>query len=188
MYADGYIAEQKYTNKFGIAVNADDIEWLYKFKSFLNYNGAIKIYKQGENGYAPGKEYARLLIGNNTIVEDLKRHGVIPHKTKIIQSLPNILFKDDFIRGYIDGDGALLKRLPNIMISGNKDFLQDIANYFNINYILLPDKSIYSLRYNKKESEYLEKRLYKNASVYLDRKYQIAKRSFNSPIILEDIM
>ena len=48
MYADGYIAEQKYTNKFGIAVNADDIEWLYKFKSFLNYNGAIKIYKQGE--------------------------------------------------------------------------------------------------------------------------------------------
>lgn len=39
-----------------------------------------------------------------------------------------------------------------------------------------------------KESKYLEKRLYKDAHYYLKRKYNIAKRSFNSPIILEDIM
>lgn len=48
-------------------------------------------------------------------------------------------------------------------------------------------KTIYSLAYNVKESEYLEKRLYKNAPVYLKRKFEIAKRSFNSPLTLEDV-
>ena len=61
------------------------------------------------------------------------------------------------------------------------------TNYFGIPYHILPDKTIYSLAYNVKESEYLEKRLYKNAPVYLKRKFEIAKRSFNSPLTLEDV-
>lgn len=188
MYSDGYISKKQYTNAFGISVSKKDIEWLQKFKEFLGYNGEIHIYKEGDTGYAPGNEYARLIIGNNKIVEDLEKLGVIEHKTKIISCLPNIPFLNDFIRGYIDGDGSLLKRLPNFQISGNKDFLKAIAIYFNIPYSLLPDKSIYSLRYSTKESRYLEKILYKDATVYLKRKYDIASRSFNSPITLEDVM
>ena len=34
---------------------------------------------------------------------------------------------------------------------------------------------------------YLEKRLYANANYYLKRKYDIASRSFNSPLTLEDV-
>ena len=52
---------------------------------------------------------------------------------------------------------------------------------------LYKDKSIYSLQYNAKESHYLEKRLYANANYYLKRKYDIASRSFNSPLTLEDV-
>ena len=92
------------------------------------------------------------------------------------------------MRCYIDGDGSLLKRLPNFQICGNKEFLLDVANYFKIPYKLYEDKSIYNLKYNKNESEYLEKLLYKDATCYLDRKYQIAQRSFNSPLTLEDVM
>lgn len=102
--------------------------------------------------------------------------------------MPEINFLDDFIRGYIDGDGSLLKRLPSFQISGNKSFLEAIAKYFNLPYHLEPNKSIYSLRYNMRESRYLEKRLYKNANYYLQRKYDIAQRSFISPITLEDVM
>ena len=187
MYSDGYICKKKYTNSFGLAVSDKDLEWVEKFKRFLNYSGEIKIYKNVST-LSNGGNYARLLIGNNKIVSDLEKLGVVEHKTELISCLPDISFLDDFIRGYIDGDGSLLKRLPCFQISGNKDFLEDIARYFKLPYHLTPDKSIYSLRYNTKESRYLEKRLYKNANYYLKRKYDIASRSFNSPLTLEDVM
>ena len=188
MYSDGYISKAEYTNKFGIAVAERDRNWLEKFKTFLNYSGEIKEYTTGKTSFVPELPYVRLLIGNNKIVEDLINLGVIENKTKLIKKLPNIPFLDDFIRGYIDGDGALTKRLPHVIISGNKEFLEDIANYFKLPYYLYKDKNIYSLQYNKNCSEYLEKRLYKNANYYLDRKYEIASRSFNSPLTLEDVM
>lgn len=188
MYSDGYISKLKYTNKFGISVAEKDKQWLEKFKEFLNYNGEIKAYLTGKTAYVPGLPYVRLLIGNNKIVSDLEKHGVVEHKTKKINKLPDIPYLDDFIRGYIDGDGALVQRTTKIIISGNKEFLEAIANYFKLPYKIYQDKSIYSLQFNKKCSEYLEKRLYKNAKYYLDRKYNIASRSFSSPLTLEDVM
>lgn len=188
MYSDGYISKAKYTNKFGISVAEKDKQWLEKFKEFLNYNGEIKSYLTGKTAYVPGLPYVRLLIGNNKIVSDLEKHGVVEHKTKKINKLPDISYLDDFIRGYIDGDGALVQRTAKIIISGNKEFLEAIANYFKLPYKIYQDKSIYSLQFNKKCSEYLEKRLYKNAKYYLDRKYNIASRSFSSPLTLEDVM
>ena len=188
MYSDGYISKARdYTNSFGLSVSEKDLEWVEKFKQFLNYNGTIKHYTVS-SGFKEGTPYVRLLIGNNKVVEDLEKLGVVEHKSKIISCLPDIPFLDDFIRGYIDGDGSLLKRLPCFQISGNKDFLESIAKYFKLPYHLEPDKSIYSLRYNAKASRYLEKRLYKDANYYLQRKYDIAKRSFNSPLTLENVM
>ena len=187
MYSDGYISKLEYTNKFGISVAEKDKEWLEKFKKFLNYNGEINHYKTGDSSYKKDIPYVRLLIGNNKIVSDLENLGVIEHKSKKLNNLPDIPFLDDFIRGYIDGDGSLAKRLPHITISGTKEFLENIAKYFNLPYHLYQDKSIYSLQYNTNCSRYLEKRLYKNANYYLQRKYEIAQRSFNSPLILEDV-
>ena len=189
MYSDGYISKaNKYTNYIGISIAEKDKEWLEKFKLFLNYNGNIKHYKVGEAGYKPNSPYVRLQIGNNKIVSDLEKLGVVEHKSKKIDKLPNIDFLDDFIRGYIDGDGSLLKRLPTFQISGNKNFLLSIANYFQLPYNLYTDKSIFSLKYNATPSRYLEKRLYKDANYFLQRKYDIAKRSFNSPLTLEEVM
>lgn len=188
MYSDGYISKSKYTNKFGISIAKKDIEWLEKFKKFLNYNGKIHTYKVGEKGYKPGVEYVRLLIGNNKIVKDLESWGVIEHKSKQLEKIPEILYKKDFIRGYIDGDGSLRTDYPHIIICGTFKFLEDIANYLKLSYHIYQDKTIYGLHYNVRESTYLEKELYSKASCYLERKYKIAQRSFNSPITLEDVM
>lgn len=187
MYSDGYISKTKYTNKFGISVSLKDKEWLEKYKTFLNYSGEVKIYETVEGSYKAGVQYARLLIGNNKIVDDLEKWGVVEHKSKVLKTLPKIDFLDDFIRGYIDGDGSLRKDYPCFQISGTQEFLLSIAKYLKIDYRLYPDKTIYTLRYNTKESEDLEKRLYSNAKVYLQRKYDIASRSFNSPLTLEDV-
>lgn len=188
MYSDGFISKTKYTNKFGISVAEKDKVWLEKFKQFLNYNGEIHSYKVNDSGYKPGTPYVRLLIGNNKIVADLEKWGVVEHKSKKLDRIPDIQFKEDFIRGYIDGDGSLRKDFPNIRICGTYDFLTDIANYLKLNYHIYQDKTIYNLAYNTKESTYLEKTLYQDAKYYLDRKYEIAKRSFNSPITLEEVM
>lgn len=178
MYTDGYISKtNKYTNYFGISVKASDRPWLEKFKNYLQYNGEIKEYIES-SGYAIGHPYVRLLIGNNKIVENLEKLGVVEHKTKTINSLPKVAHLDDFIRGVIDGDGSLRTAYPNIRICGNYDFLKEIGDYLGYPYKIYRDKTIYDLVFNTKESEAIEKRLYQNAPVYLDRKYEIAKRSF----------
>lgn len=186
MYSDGYISKARYTNNFGLSISSKDEEWLEKFITFLGY-GTISRYQTTESSYTPGCAYSRVLIGNNKIVSDLEKWGVVEHKSKILSCMPNISFKDDFVRGYIDGDGSLRKDYPCFQISGIYDFLQDIADYLGVPYHINPDKNIFTLRYNRNESTYLEKRLYKNAVVYLERKYNIAKRSFTSPLTLEDV-
>lgn len=121
MYSDGFISTStNYTSQFGISVAEKDTEWLEKFKIFLHYNGKINHYKTSSSSYKPDSPYVRLLIGNNKIVKDLQKWGVVEHKTKVISKIPNIAFVDDFIRGYIDGDGSLIKRTPHFAISGNK--------------------------------------------------------------------
>lgn len=186
MYSDGYITKAKYTNYFGLSVSSRDKELLIKFKKFLGYNGEIHDYKVS-GGYKVGAPYSRLIIGNNKIVSDLEKWGVIEKKSKKLSNIPNISFKDDFVRGYIDGDGSLRKDYPCFQISGTKEMLLSIAQYLDIQYHLYVDKTIYNLKYNVNESRYLEKRLYKNAKVYLQRKYDIAVRSFNCPLTLEDV-
>lgn len=178
MYTDGFICKKnKYTNYFGISVKVSDKEWLEKFKKYLKYTGEIKTYIQTQ-GYSVGNPYVRLQIGNNKIVENLEQMGVIEHKTKKILSLPKVKYMDDFIRGVIDGDGSLRKDYPDLRICGNYSFLKEIGDYFKYPYKIYSDKSIFDLCYNAQPSRELEKRLYENAPVYLDRKYQIAKRSF----------
>ena len=187
MYSDGFITKTgQYTNYFGITVHEKDSEWLERFKEFLQYNGKVRHYI-AKTTYNENTPIAKLIIGNNKIVADLEKLGVVEHKTFQLSQLPQISYIDDFIRGYIDGDGSLQKRCAHITIAGTKEFLLSIANYFQIPYSLYKDKSIYSLQYNAKESHYLERRLYANANYYLKRKYDIASRSFNSPLTLEDV-
>lgn len=112
MYSDGYISKRKYTNYFGIAVATKDKKWIEKFKDFLNYNGSIHDYLTCGRCYKTNIPYSRLLVGNNKIVQDLEKWGVIEHKTKRISKMPSIPFLDDFIQGYIDGDGSLKKSVP----------------------------------------------------------------------------
>lgn len=187
MYSDGYISALKYTKRFGLSVSRKDIDLLEKFKQFLNYSGTIGNYTVS-SGYKVGTEYSRIVVGNNKMVADLERHGVKEHKSLILNHISEILYKDDFIRGFVDGDGSITQHLGLLAISGTYDFLLDIANYFSIPYRLKADKSIWCLSYNSKESHYITTRLYKNASVFLDRKYELAKRYFDSPITLEDVM
>lgn len=122
MYSDGFITKaNQYTNYFGLTIHEKDTEWLENFKEFLQYNGEIKHYI-AKTAYSDNTPVARLLIGNNKIVSDLEKWGVIEQKTFKIKELPQTNFLDDFIRGYIDGDGALVKNILILLFQVQKTF------------------------------------------------------------------
>jgi hypothetical protein len=81
-------------------------------------------------------------ITSKTLADQLNRHGVIIGKDKTYNiRLPNLDSRElyiSFTLGYFDGDGI---KCTNRIISGSKDFLSDIKNYFDISYEILPQKS-----------------------------------------------
>ena len=96
MYSDGYITKaNQYTNFFGLTISEKDAEWLEKFKQFLGYSGNINHFSS-DTSYKKGTKVARLLIGNNKIVSDLEKRGVLEHKTFKLEKIPDTNFKDDF--------------------------------------------------------------------------------------------
>lgn len=178
MYSDGFISKAtKYTNYFGLTVHSKDVEWLEKFKDFLHYNGKIHHYKVS-HGYKLDSPYSRLQVGNNKIVQDLESYGVVEHKSLVLDTVPNIPYLFDFVRGYIDGNGSIHKVNGGITISGPKALLLNIANIVDKEYKIYKDKSIYELYYRPIVMRPILKQLYENAHYYLERKYRLAERYF----------
>lgn len=90
-----------------------------------------------------------------------------------------------FIRGYFDGDGSVgiynnsLKHPYNVLrssfTSGSINFIHSIQKLINkTGYVRQEkDRSCYSLYYAPKDSRTLAEYMYKDATVYLQRKYDI---------------
>lgn len=175
MYSDGYLLDCKTGSKgFGISVKSSDKQWLEQFKEFLQWNGEIKTYTSNTSF---GKvEYCRILIRSNKIVEDLVSYGCGFRKTFKIEHIPNIPYKEDFIRGVVDGDGSIRANNSKIItISGGYTFLKEIGDYLKEPYSIYVDKSIYGIHFTSLASKRILKRLYQNAVYYLPRKQTLAQ-------------
>ena len=186
IYADGYISVRKDGSKyFGLALAKKDKAILERLKNDLDATYPIKTYIS--TGYAE-TEYCKLLIRSDKIVNDLIKHGVVEHKTNILQ--PPVLDDDlisHFIRGYMDGDGCI--SISN-RSNGNTEFSIKILGTENILDFMkafIENNNIAKInRYYKRQSyqtvsalemsgnlqvlKFLNL-LYKDATVYLERKY-----------------
>ena len=123
-----------------------------------------------------------MLLTSQKTVDDLKAKGCIEQKTLELR-FPNIPqeLKRHFIRGYIDGDGSINfsttkndKRNYYLGIVGTKEFLTEINNYFGKeNKMSTKDNITFQINYsgNKQIKKFLD-HLYKDATIYLDRKYE----------------
>ena len=96
-----------------------------------------------------------------------------------------------FIRGYVDGDGTLgvyphSKSNPNLeaslLIVGTKPFLEGVQKYLGIDGFLMQkpncNELTYRLGYSTKKAEKVAEFLYKDSTIYLDRKYNIYTTKF----------
>lgn len=176
LMADGAIGSSRPTIE--LCLKEEDYEHIVKFKTFLESEHKIgvktKYCKKTNKVY---KSY-RLGIRSESIKKDLIKYGCIPNKTKILE-FPNIepTLINHFIRGYLDGDGCIRKGSTSdatIEILGTNSFLEGITKHFEI------DGHIYNFNHSdikrfvvsgKKAKEILNL-LYKDANIYLDRKYK----------------
>lgn len=187
IFADGSIRSKENGKKtpytFELSLKADDVEHLYKFNKFMQYKGNnVKIQKAKYNN----KEFLRCrwIITNKHLWNTLNVLGCTPNKSLTL-CFPNIdsTLYSSFIRGYFDGDGCISRHLyvntvsPNISLIGTKEFLESIQSIINITSSFSHDsrhhENTFSLNFNKESGIAFINYLYKNATIYLDRKYKL---------------
>ena len=193
--ADGCIVEKDNSLILSMGLSTKDRLHLEKFKSDLNaehpiHEFVIKNSKRNSNwndGYK-----AEIQICNTPICKSLERFNVFPRKTKTYTFPSWLIFNEHvnhFMRGYFDGDGSWFigasKKTDQLFFSlrGTKDFLvlyrSILENKCNLKQKTKPIRincNIGVLEYGGNGiSVKIRDFLYKNATVFLERKYDLVK-------------
>lgn len=187
MYADGYIVDNSQRNRYGedeigIGIDIKDDNHLKKFLADIKATNSITYDLKN------GRHMARVLLTSQKTANDLIDKGCFKQKTFILQpptKVPNNLLPH-FIRGFFDGDGSISK-------SGGKYYeqyhhyryivsfscLENIAiwlkEYFSMGSIIKDKRGKLSYTYVIGGNNNIEKFyniIYKDATVFLDRKYE----------------
>lgn len=201
LYADGYISAKE--NRIGLSLSTKDIDHLAKYGKSLNYSKGMNITtthqfgsKDIHNKNGEVLQMCSTVITNEHMWKALNEKGCVPNKSLILTFPDKSIFKDEslvrhFIRGYVDGDGTLgvyphSKTNPNLeaslLIVGTKSFLEGVQKALGVQGFLMQKKNCneltYRLGYSTSKAEKVAEFLYKDASIYLDRKYNIYTTKF----------
>lgn len=177
LYADGHIRKQGSEYSIEVEIELKDANHLSKLSKFL---GSKKEPKQYSNNSVTIKYYS------NIIQNRLRQLGL--NNDKSYTAKPHELLKDskDFWRGVIDGDGGLYHHLsgkdtttPHIFLCGTLETIFDFIIFCN-KQLNIKDKyptqckgvNHYRVSYYGQDAKNIATYLYKDSSIYLERKYQ----------------
>ena len=183
LMADGNISH----NRLSLSLVESDRHILDKINSLLDSNRPLYFINYSQKNQNWKDQYC-LLISNKYMCNILKSLGIKENKSLILEYpewLPDNLFMH-FIRGFIDGDGCILKTRNGIEITSTYNFCatvkEKIYKLLNIEAGIHKDKrrdnsySLYIKNYigTKTFLDYI----YKDATIYLNRKYNIYKEKY----------
>lgn len=180
--------DENHIRKLLKSLNVKDIEKVIKFNESAFSTNPNKKFEQ---------VYMRL--SSKHMVKILSEYGLVPNKTYIGCIAEKIFYKDNnelkdkelflaFLRGYIDGDGTIGKSNISICVFRKEivDFLMKYIHiylnmspfvsfnenkFFTINKLNINEKNgSYNIKFSCIDTKKLKEILYKNATVYLDRK------------------
>jgi hypothetical protein len=184
--ADGYVGDYE----LKIALNSKDIEILEKIKICLKSDVKIKTFTQLCTFTGKITNVCSLSFSNLHMISKLRSLGFTRNKTTDFK-FPNIPkeFFIHFIRGYFDGDGSMSKSLCKdgytrycASIAGTKSFLNEVKSLIEADCSIKFNTKLYK-RFNTENCCYaltlsgkqnvntFLDLLYKDSSIFLDRKY-----------------
>lgn len=178
LMADGCVHQTH--NSFKLEVHEQDIDILEKLINVLFLEEKPKI---GTDRTI----YKYIDITSKTIKDDLIKYGCVPNKTFKLDHIPEINHLNHFLRGFFDGDGCIYISPENritIIFTGYTRFLECINEYLNKNNIntnlSLVKENVSELRICKQyDCIQILNLLYKNCTIYLNRKYSLYQKSIN---------
>lgn len=174
MYSDGNVMD---SGKWRIEIHNKDVEILRQIKDIVRYEGPI-TYQD---------DMCSLCVNRKSMQEDLKKLGCVPKKSLILkfptkEMVPQHLLSH-FMRGMYDGDGCIRLakgKYLNTTLTSSESFIGSwsaiLKNktiphqiYRRKDRITAPSLMTSQRSNSKKVCEYL----YKDATIYLDRKRDI---------------
>lgn len=195
--SDGNLS--KINNNIKIELKYDDIDILEKIKHEMRYENSIKDYEYNykyKNGTSCLFRSARLNITNKKMYEKLIEYGIVPNKSNILDFDFSCMSPDlykHFIRGYWDGNGHICvapkghEGSINLSVTGATKMIDSLVRIFSE---VIPD---FHYTINNRHPEnmlngtmYISRRklsikilnyLYRDATIYLDRKYNKYKEA-----------
>ena len=205
-YLLGFLCADRFvTDKIGIGVSLKDISVVKFFQQELQSDKPIKVVKDTQY------PIAELRIQNYQLVENVKKYGIVPRKSLILDIEKTIQSAEldgkqisIFFLGYFDGDGCISiahnqttqKEYFEMNITGTKETIEYYKKYFNNhgtitkrhqdnkNNFTLQMNNNYSTIYNALSKIYK----YKNEITFcLDRKYQKFEKLENKVLLNSDI-
>ncbi|MFX1538880.1 MAG: LAGLIDADG family homing endonuclease [Promethearchaeota archaeon] len=182
IFADGFVRRRKTGSELSIKIK--DKKLLEEINHAMKSNYPIKSVK------TPKGILFSLSVYKKEVINDLYKLGVTSRKSSIIQ-FPDIplAFVNHFIRGYFDGDGntGIVKNSLIIeFTSGSNKFLRklkQILETLDIEsslYKLKRKNIVYSLKILAKGRKFFFQFLYKDATIFLERKYKVMKYYFEN--------
>lgn len=179
--ADASVSEK--TNTISIGLSIRDYDHLHRLKKSLDITYPIREFVSS-NGY----DSCIISFRSKNIKEKLISYNVIPNKKKYgklpFLSLNNNLIKH-YIRGFFDGDGCVSEAIRKE--NGNKRYIIEVAScqemlifikdFLAKNNIKVSDIKKHMTTYDIKTSNNFEiikffNLIYKDANIYLPRKYE----------------
>ncbi len=190
--ADGTVCTDFGKYMFALELAVKDVGHVEKLKRTLD--SAHPLLFREQTLAATGKTYGsvRLAIGRRRLVEALISHGIVPRKTYELKfpSLSLELMRH-YCRGFIDGDGSFsIQQNGSIAfsVSGKREFLESLQQFL-MHRCCLPETPMYTRDITEAVSFSYSRRghvnrvlqyLYKDSTVYLDRKKKFYSRLMGS--------
>ena len=176
LYADGSVGSTD--NRIELGLAEKDLKHVEKFKNFIGLNNKIS-YRLNSKSY-------RYSFKDKVFKDILIQQGCVPKKSLILKfptenQVPDYLIRH-FIRGYFDGDGHFSNTTECFEVGfiGTEDFIkkcleklpEDLNKDLSIKNVHRKDGAKKYGFYSYHDVLCFLDFIYKDASIYLDRKYE----------------
>lgn len=180
--ADGYIADMR--NTVAIKLQAKDEDILRKISQYFEYDGTIKYLTHT----LTGNKLCSIIFCSAQLIQNLKQYGIERKKSlkeTFYENIPPHLMRH-YIRGLIDGDGFVSQKSKKIGLCGSQDIVSKTTKKLSeqLNLSTTPKirqegtTDLYRVEFSGENAVKVMKYLYEDSRIYLDRKYELAKRYF----------